>query len=99
MKQTQYISLDQVNFSFHFAERLEERFRISVQQLKQQLSYFKIANTQCKFKTVATKVAKDPANKYFYHEKMNLMIAVDPRSKTAITAMFIDNKDYNIRIY
>lgn len=99
MQHTQYISLDQVNFSNHFAERLEERFRITVQQIKTQLSYFKLANTQCKFKTVVTKVAKDPANKYFYHEKMNIMIAVDPRSKTAITAMFIDNKDYNVRVY
>lgn len=99
MKNTQYITLDQINFSNHFAERLEERFRISINQLKSQLSYFKMGNTQCKFKTVVTKIANDPANKYFYHEKMNIMIAVDPRSKTAITAMFIDNKDYNVRVY
>jgi hypothetical protein len=97
--QQQHIKLDQVNFSNHFAERLEERFRISTQQLISQLGYFKAANTQCKFKTVVTKVAKDPANKYFYHEKMNIMIAVDPRSKTAITAMFINNPDYIVRTY
>lgn len=99
MKNTQYISLDQVNFSSHFTERLEERFRISTQQLLDQIKFFKLANTQCKFKTVVTKVAKDPNNKYFYHERMNLVIAIDPRSKTAITAMFIDNPDFIVRTY
>jgi hypothetical protein len=99
MQHTQYISLDQVNFSNHFSERLQERFKITIDQIKSQLSYFKLANTQCKFKTVVTKVAKDPSNKYFYHEKLNLVISVDPRSKTAITAMFIDNPDWNVRVY
>ena len=88
-----------MDFSNHFSERLQERFKLTIDQLKSQFGYFKIASTQCKFKTLVTKVAKDPSNKYFYHEKLNLVISICPRSKTAITAMFIDNPDWTVRTY
>lgn len=97
--QSQYITIDQVKFSNHFEERLIERFGITLSQLQSQFGYFKVANNQCKYKTIQVKMQNDPTMKFFYHERLNMMFPVDPRTKVAITTLFIDNKDWVSRKY
>jgi hypothetical protein len=92
--QPQHINISQVTFTKHFEERLQERFKMTVEELKTQFNYFKVANNQCKFRTIQVKISREPNMKYFYHERLNMMFPVCPRTKTAITTMFIDNKDW-----
>ena len=92
MQPQSHISIDQVKFSQEFELRLEQLFGKKIEDIRNQFKYIKVANHQVRHTEIQKKL-RNPLHagmKYFYHEAMNMFFPVDPRTKTAITVLFLD---------
>ena len=93
--QPTHIKIDQVKFTVEFEVRLQQRFGRSMEDLRKQFSYIKVANPQVRHAEIQKKF-RNPVHagmKYFYHEQLNLFFPVCPRTKTCVTALYLDGRN------
>lgn len=87
--QSKRITFSEIKFSHHFMERLGERFNYRMEQILDQAAYFKIGTPDSRYPSLRSKVGKNPGYKFFFNERLNLIISVDECLKVATTAMFL----------
>jgi len=90
MKTKTNINIDEVHFGTHFEQQLGERFSMSVNDVKQQIQYFKRGNINSPFSQVRNKIANYAHQVVFYNQRHNLMFTVDTTNNVACTAMYLE---------
>jgi len=98
IKNTNRISFSEIEFSQHFAERLCDRFNFRIEQILDQASYFKVGTPDSKYRSIRSKVGKNHGFKYFFHERLNLIISVDERNRVATTAMYLNDEAWSSQL-
>jgi len=69
---------------------LKQRFQISVEQVKEQLRYFKRGNINSPFSQVRNKLANYNHQIVFYNQYHNMMFTVDTSNNVACTVMYLE---------
>jgi hypothetical protein len=93
---TPKLTLDNFNFSKHAIEQLQNRFGMTIEEIKSVKQYFKSGNTSCIHKVVRNKVMNYPHQVAFYNEKYNLILMADTISKDICSALYLDGREgYN----
>ena len=94
MKPPSRIQFESLKFSKESETRLHQRFGLSIEKLKKEISNFKIANNQTRHPEIQKKL-RNPNHtgmKYLYHEKLNMFFPVCVHSHIVTTVLLLDGR-------
>jgi hypothetical protein len=94
MKPPSQIRIESLKFSKESEIRLQQRFGLSIEKLKKEITNFKIANNQTRHPEIQKKL-RNPNHtgmKYLYHERLNMFFPVIVHSHIVTTVLLLDGR-------